>query len=202
MPAVIETTRKTVNVPPIVSAIPPKRTRQFRDENAVNRFLATNKGYEYINGKVEKKKMPNAKHSGVATRLSAEIWLFLKKNKIGRVYNEAHFQIRANKRIPDVAFVSATRIPADGEPSQLWEIAPDLAVEVISPSDSYIKVFDKIDDYFAANVKQIWIINPIKKTFTIYFSPTETKILTENDTLTCEELLPNFRLKLNDIFID
>jgi Uma2 family endonuclease len=202
MSAVIETTRTTVNVPLPVSGIPPKQNRKFRDENTVNRFLATNKGYEYINGKVEKKKIPSAKESGVATRLSAELGIFLKKNKIGRVYNEAHFQIRTNKRIPDVAFVSTSRIPTDGEPSQLWEIAPDLAIEVISPSDSYIKVFDKIDDYFAANVKQGWIINPIKKTFTIYFSPTETKILTEKETLICEDILPNFRLKLNDIFID
>ncbi len=202
MSTVMETTRTTVNIPLGVSIVSPKNGRRFRDENAVNRFLATNKGYEYINGKVEKKKMPNAKHSGVATRLAIELGIFLKKSKIGRVYNEAHFQIRTNKRIPDVAFVSTSRIPADGEPSQLWEIAPDLAVEVISPSDSYIKVFDKIDDYFAADVKQVWIINPIKKTFTIYFSTTETKILTEKETLTCEDILPNFRLKLNDIFID
>lgn len=202
MATVLETTRTTAQIPLAVSSATSKISGRFRDENAVNRFLAANKGYEYINGKVEKKKMPNAKHSGVATRLAIEIGIFLKKNKIGLVYNEAHFQIRSNKRIPDVAFVSTSRIPTDGEPSQLWEIAPDLAVEVISPSDSYIKVFDKIDDYFAANVKQVWIINPIKKTVTIYFSTTETKIFSETETLICEDILPNFRLKLNDIFID
>ena len=199
MATVIETTR-TSEFPPLNSTSNGKR--RVRSEESVNRFLMKNKNYEFVNGKLEKKNMPNAKHSGVSTRLSAEIWFYLKKNKIGRIYNEAHFQIGADKRVPDVAFVSADRIPPTGEPEKFWSFAPDLAVEIVSPTDFYQDVLDKIDEYFKAQVKQVWLINPEKENLTIYFSFDETKVLSKTDILTCEQILPNFRLKLSDIFID
>ena len=146
--------------------------------------------------------MPNAKHSGVSGRLVTEIGIYLKQSKIGRVYPAAHFQINADKRIPDVAFVAAERIPPTGEPEKFWTIAPDLAIEVVSPSDFYQEVIEKIYDYFAAEVKQVWLINPEKETLIIYFSPSKTKLFTKTDTLTCEDILPKFNLKLSDIFID
>ena len=147
--------------------------------------------------------MPTAKHSGISTRLTIELGIYLKKNKIGRVYGDnTIFRIGVNKRIPDVAFVSSEKIPPMGEPLDIWEFAPDLAVEVISPSERHNEVERKISDYFAAGVRQVWKIVPELKTLTIYFSPTETKILTEKDEICCEEILPRFRLKLSDIFID
>jgi Uma2 family endonuclease len=127
----------------------------------------------------------------------------LKKNKLGRVYGDnTLFQIGENKRIPDVSFVLAKKIPPTGEPIDIWNFAPDLAIKVISPSETHNKVERKIREYFDAGVTQVWKIVPEFKTLTIYFSPTETKILTENDELTCEEILPNFRLPLSEIFID
>ncbi|CAN5667522.1 hypothetical protein BH24ACI2_BH24ACI2_04530 [soil metagenome] len=127
----------------------------------------------------------------------------MKKNKLGRVYGDnTLFQIGENKRIPDVSFVLAKKIPPTGEPIDIWNFAPDLAIKVISPSETHNKVERKIREYFDAGVTQVWKIVPEFKTLTIYFSPTETKILTENDELTCEEILPNFRLPLSEIFID
>lgn len=175
---------------------------KVRSEESVNRFLMKHKNYELVDGKLEKKNMPNAKHSGIAGRLTVEIGIYLKNYKIGRVYPEAHFQIGADKRIPDVAFVSAQRIPQNGEPQKSWEFAPDLAIEIVSPTDFYQDVLDKIYDYFRADVKQVWLINPERETLTVYFSFAETKFLSKTDTLACEEILPKFSLKLSDIFID
>ncbi len=202
MATITETIRKT-EIPISGAVSKPKNTGRIRSEASIRRFLLKNKGYEFVNGKLEKKEMPTAKHSGIATRLSAEIWFYLKKNKIGRVYGDnTIFQIGANKRIPDVSFVSAEKIPLAGEPFDIWNFAPDLAIEVISPSERHNKVEQKIREYFAAGVKQVWKIVPEFKTLTIYFSMTETKILTEDDAITCEEILPGFSLKLSDIFID
>ncbi len=202
MANMLETTR-TTEIPISSVGTNPLKSRKVRSEASINRFLIKNKGYEFINGKLEKKKMPTAKHSGIATRLSAEIYIYLKTNKIGRVYGDnTLFQIGENRRIPDVAFVSAKKIPPTGEPLEIWNFAPDLAIEVISPSETHNKVERKIRDYFDAGVIQVWKIVPEFKTLTIYFSPTETKILTENDELTCEEILPNFRLNLSEIFVD
>ena len=146
--------------------------------------------------------MPNAKHSGIATRLIIKIGIFLEKQNIGRVYSEAHFQIGEDKRIPDVAFVAKEKIPATGEPQKFWDFAPDLAIEVVSPTDFYQDVTEKIEDYFSAGVQQVWIINPETEKLTVYFSPVEAKIYTKTDSLNCKEILPNFRLNLSDIFID
>jgi len=202
MAAITETTRKT-EIPISGAVSKPKNTGRIRNEASINRFLIKNKGYEFVNGKLEKKEMPTAKHSGIATRTIGGLGVFSKQNKIGRVYGDnTIFQIGANRRIPDVAFVSASKIPQSGEPLDIWNFAPDLAIEVISPSERHNKVEQKIREYFAAGVIQVWKIVPEFKTLTIYFSMTETKILTEDDVITCEEILPGFSLKLSDIFID
>ena len=199
MAAMIEQTR-TTEIPRTNPAANGKR--KFQTEESINRFLMKNKNYEYINGNLKKKNMPNAKHSGIAGRLTGELFIYLKKNKIGRVYPEAHFQIGADKRIPDVAFISEEKIPESGEPQAFWSFAPDLAIEIVSPTDFYQNVLGKIYEYFDAEVKQVWLINPANETLTIYYSFDETKVLLKTDTLTCEEILTGFRLKLSDIFID
>lgn len=202
MASILETTRTTETPISSVGTNSPKQ-RKVRSNASINRFLIKNKGYEFINGKLEKKKMPTAKHSGIATRLTIELGIFLKKNKIGRVYGDnTLFQIGENKRIPDVSFVSNKKIPPTGEPLEIWDFAPDLAIEVISPSETHNKVERKIREYFDAGVIQVWKIVPEFKTLTIYFSPTETKILTGNDELTGGEILPKFRLALSEIFVD
>lgn len=152
-----------------------------------------------ING--EEKNMAGARHSGVGMRLGAEIWFHVRANNLGGVYGpDATFVIGNRDRLPDISFVSAARIPVDGEPESKWHFAPDLAVEIISPNDIYSEVEEKIHEYFLAGVKQVWVISSEYRTLTVYISPTQVTILTENDELTCEELLPGFRLKLKDIF--
>ena len=201
METVVESTQ-TSNVPRTSSISKTNGKARVRSEESINRFLMRHDRYEYVKGELKKKNVPNAKHSGTAGRLIIELGIYLKKNKIGRVYPEAHFQIGNDKRIPDVAFVESAKIPKTGEPQKFWDFAPDLAIEIVSPTDFYQDVLEKIDDYFAAEVKQVWLINPEKETLTIYFSRSETKILTKTNTLTCEEILPKFSLKLSEIFVD
>jgi Uma2 family endonuclease len=81
--------------------------------------------------------------------------MYLKANRLGELYPETNFQIGGNERIPDLAFVSATRIPPEGEPESKWPIPPDLAVEVISPNALYEKVYAKTMEYLTAEVKQV-----------------------------------------------
>jgi Uma2 family endonuclease len=83
--------------------------------------------------------MPGARHGGVCGRLAIALGMYLKANRLGELYPETNFQIGGNERIPDLAFVSAARLPPEGEPESKWPIPPDLAVEVISPNDLYKK---------------------------------------------------------------
>ncbi len=112
------------------------------------------------------------------------------------------FTVGENERMPDVAFVSTKKIPKKGEPMKKWNFAPDIAIEVISPNDVYDKIFDKLNDYFKAGVKQVWLVEPRFERIRIYKSPEESTTLQKQDELTCEEILPDFKLLLTDIFID
>jgi Uma2 family endonuclease len=122
-------------------------------------------------------------------------------HQLGGVYGpDATFRIGENQRIPDVAFVAATRFPVEGEPEGIWPMAPDLAVEIISPNDLYERVISKVEEYLAGGVRQVWLISPEHKSVTIYHAPTHTTILTETDDLVSEELLPGFRCRIADLF--
>ena len=163
--------------------------------------LNPDKEYEIVAGQPEEKEMGGGRHSGIGLRLSSALWVHVAAHRLGGVYGpDASFRIGVNERMPDVAFVSAARIPPDGEPDSIWPIAPDLAVEVISPNDLYEKVNAKIAEYFAAGVLQVWLISPEHRTVTVYHSPTRTEILLESDELVSEEVVPGFRCKVSELF--
>lgn len=163
--------------------------------------LDPEKEYEFVFGLPEEKVMDGAKHGGTGTRLIVSLGGFVQANSLGGVYGpDTTFQIGINERLPDVAFVSAGRIPADGEPESKWLIPPDLAVEIISPNDLFEKVFSKILEYFAAGVLQVWLISTAHRTIIIYRSPTDTTTLFEDDEIVGDDLLPGFRCKVSELF--
>lgn len=157
--------------------------------------------FEIVNGKPEVKDMAGARHGGVTARLIGKLVSHVEDNFLGGVYTpDTTFMIGANERLPDIGFVSADRIPEDGEPENLWTIAPDLAVEVISPNDMWEKVSRKVANYFAAGVREVWLVSPEQQTITIHHSPTNTSILSADDELTSEQLLPGFHCRVGEIF--
>jgi Uma2 family endonuclease len=104
-------------------------------------------------------------------------------------------------RAPDIAFVRQERIPGTGHPRGFWDGAPDLAVEVISPSDTYSEVEEKVDDWLAAGTRMVWVINPRRRTVTVYRSRTAIAILGASDVLDGQDVLPGFSCPVGDIFI-
>lgn len=120
---------------------------------------------------------------------------------MGGVYTpDTTFVIGTNERLPAIAFVAEERIPAEGDPQGVWTIVPDLAVEVISPNDIYVKVIRKVDEYLEAGVKQVWLVSPEQKSVTIYRSPFDVTVFQDDMELVSEDLLPGFRCRLNEIF--
>ena len=158
--------------------------------------------YEIVYGEIKERSMPSPVHGRIQAKIAAKLLSHVEENNLGVVYTETHFEFAEKlSRVPDVAFVSFGRFPESGEDdTSRWHIAPDLAVEVISPTDDYEDVQEKITEYFTFGVKQVWIISPESKTLTVYFSRTSVKILTETDELTDEEVLSGFRLNLSEIF--
>jgi Uma2 family endonuclease len=163
--------------------------------------LDTDKEYEIVNGELEEKEMAGARHGGTGTRIIIELGYHVKTNRLGRVYGpDTTFQVGLNDRLPDVSFVAAARIPAEGEPVGKWPFAPDLAVEVVSPNDLWDKLNSKIREYFAAGVRQVWLVAPEDRTLSIYRSRTNVQVLTDEDDLVAEDLFPGLRCPLAEIF--
>lgn len=160
----------------------------------------TDKDYEVVDGKMEEK-MAGGKHGRTIMRLGARLQMHVEAHNLGDTYSpDTTFQIGVNERLPDLAFVSAARVPEEDVPEGKWEIAPDLAVEVISPNDLWDKVNSKVAAYFAAGVREVWLVSLGQRTVSIYNSPTQVRILKEDDELTSEELLPGFRCRVSEIF--
>lgn len=157
--------------------------------------------FEYVSGQPEEKLMGGARHGGVGTRLIVRLGGHVEAHGLGGVYGpDTSFRLGANERMPDVSFVAAARIPPEGEPDGSWPFAPDIAGEIVSPNDLYEKVQGKIAEYFAAGVRQVWLLSPEHRTVTVYESPTHARILTEAEELTGGDLLPGFRCAVADLF--
>lgn len=159
------------------------------------------KQLEWVNGHAEVKEMAGARHSRIGTRLITKLGIYLEANPIGQIYGpDATFTIGKRERMPDVSFVAAARIPPEGDPVGIWTIAPDLAVEIISPNDLIEEVEAKIHSYFAADVQQVWLVSPQFQTVTIFDAPTKSTILQAGEELTSPALLPGFRCPVAVLF--
>lgn len=170
-------------------------------ENALEHALDPEKRYEFVNGQPEEKEMPGGLHGVVAMRLAIRVGGFIETHHLGEASTEANFKIGERERIPDLSFVSAARIPVEGIPTGVWQIPPDLAVEIISPNDLHEKVSEKVFEYLDAGVKQVWLVSLQHQSVTIYRSFNESSVLRGSDTeLVSPDLLPGFRCKLSELF--
>lgn len=186
----------------IVSRYEPRKRKKVLLTPEDEEKILSSSEYEIVDGEIVERSMPNPQHARIEARITTALSLYVENNPIGEIYTECNFELKKGLiRIPDVAFVSFERFPKDGEPTgSRWKTAPDLAVEIISPTDDYKAVFQKISEYFVNGVRQIWLIEPGEKTLTIYRSRKDVTILTENDELVSQDILPNFTLKLSNIF--
>lgn len=159
------------------------------------------KKYEIVDGLPEANEIGSSLHGGVSARLTIQMGSYVEARKLGAVYGPCTtYQIGDNERMPDVSFLSAARIPEEGETSKKWPLAPDLAVEVISPNETWEKVNRKVQDYFAAGLKAVWLLSPGLREVHVYESAKTMKSLSEDEDLTHDALLPGFRCRVSDLF--
>ncbi len=103
-------------------------------------------------------------------------------------------------RAPDIAFISKERAALAG--TGYFPGAPDLAVEVLSPSDRPSRVSRKVQQYLAAGARLVWVIDPEDRTAAVYRPGREMTLLEADGVLDGEDVLPGFRLPLADIWVD
>jgi len=161
--------------------------------------------FEVIDGQYVELPPMGIRENHIASRLSGFIFNYNLNFDRGRIETEPLFKLfadRNQKRRPDVAFISYERWPKRRPvPTEAaWEVVPDLAVEVVSPNDYATYLIDKIEDYFQAGSKRVWVIWPARCYVYDYQSPTEINVLRVGDDLDGGTVLPGFRLALADLF--
>lgn len=161
--------------------------------------------YELIDG-VPKEKPMGAKSDEIGGLMVTQFNNFIRPKRLGRAYpSQTGFQCFPNKpkmvRMPDAAFVSAGRLPADGTPDGYIKVAPDIAVEVVSPNEEYEEVEAKVAEYRSAGVKLIWVISPKSKTVLIRRLDGSCAELGEAGTLSGEDVLPGFTCAVAELFV-
>ena len=157
--------------------------------------------YELVDGEIVVSPA-GMRHSEVAINIGGLIWEFLQKNPIGKLYaSDVGIAFPdGNVRSPDVTYVSIAKLPEGRSPETFGEVIPDLAVEVLSPSDSLKELGRKIGEFLENGVPIVWLVDPARQTVTVYRSLTETQQLTSKDTITAEPVLPGFSVPINRFF--
>ena len=163
-------------------------------------FLASDlEGYEYAKGELIPMPPTSGEHGDISSNVQWYLYSHVRANQLGRVYtSDTGFQIGDRVLMPDVAFVSSSRLPDNRR--NAFSIPPDLAVEIVSPSDGFRRVIEKAFAYLEGGTQIVWVIEPESKTVTVYRSETNIKLLTREDTLTGEEGIEGFSCQVAQLF--
>jgi Uma2 family endonuclease len=160
--------------------------------------------YELIRGVLHRMAPAGDEHGEVAMRLGWRLAQYVEAHELGVVYAaETGFRLSSNPdtvRAPDVSFVRQDVIDTTGRGRSYRPGTPDLAVEVISPNDSYTEVSDKVHDWLDAGTRMVIIIDPPKQRVTVYRSLTDLTELTINDELTGGDVVPGWAVPVSVLF--
>ena len=170
------------------------------DTMTLEEFLENDlEGYEYVKGELITMPPPSMEHGEISSKVHLRLGLHVEENQLGRSYiAETTFELGDRVVKPDVAFISTERLPENREKGS--PIPPDLAVEVVSPSDKQYDVAEKAFAYLKAGTRLVWVIEPVAKTVMVYRSETDFTLLTCKDTLTGEDVVEGFTCPVVQFF--
>ena len=157
---------------------------------------------ELVYGRIVEMPPPDFGHSERQSEVTTELVLYKRRTKLGRVITECGFILAHDPdlvRLPDVAFVLETRIPPDFDPNTYFDGPPDLAVEVLSKSETLAAAQEKIDEYLEYGVRLAWLLNPRRRTLTVSRRGVPPVEIGEAETLDGGDVLPGFSCTVADL---
>lgn len=170
-------------------------------------FMALNRDghrYEIVNGELIDMGNSGAKHGYVCSILMILLGGYVHLHKLGAMFDSSTaFKMKSgNKRSPDVSFMAKERLQGlDELPDGFLEGAPDLAVEILSPSNTVAEIRGKIVEYFENGVRLVWVIHPQEQYVLVYRSSQEPdRLLKSTDSLDGEDIVPDFTLPIAELF--
>jgi len=157
---------------------------------------------ELIDGVLVEKAM-GYEESLLAMEIAHLLMTFVRPRKLGVIAGEGGM-LRLTKnlvRIPDISYISRKRLPGGKPPREpMPGLSPNLAVEVLSKSNTEEEMSRKLDDFFEAGVELVWYVDPPRRTIKVYTSPSKFTIVKGAQVLTGGNVLPGFKVKVADIF--
>ncbi len=159
--------------------------------------------YELDKGRLRKMSPTGLEHGVITSRLGVRLELFVEQQNLGIVCAaETGFYLEKEPdtvKAADISFYTWERIPMNDIPKGYGDSPPDLAVEVMSPNDNFIKTEKKALSYLEKGSKMVWVIYPKEQTVTIYRKESK-KALKKTDVLDGEDVIPGFSVNVAEIF--
>jgi Uma2 family endonuclease len=160
--------------------------------------------HELIRGELIQMPPASHRHSKLAVRIARRLGDFVEEHQLGDVTGaDGGYILSRDPDVvvaPDAAFVRADRLPPDEDVRTYLELAPDLIVEVVSPSDRMNDVSMKVILYLDAGTHLVWVVQPTLKTVTVHYPDRTSKTLTIDNKLDGGDVLPGFKLAVSDLF--
>lgn len=174
--------------------------RTITDEELLQLPKDGNK-YEVVNGELVMSPGAGLPHERIVMLLGSELVQFVKQRRLGDVFgsNALYVLPSGNKRGPDISFVAAGRLDDPAISRVFPQLAPDLVVEIVSPSDSPQRILDKVGEYLEAGVRIVWVIDPQHRRAAVYRAITSVREIGEGEALDGEDVLAGFHCALAEL---
>jgi Uma2 family endonuclease len=162
------------------------------------------KRYELIDGELREMPPTVNWHGEVESNLVIRLGGHVQAHGLGRVScGEILYIVRRNPdrvRAADITFIRQECVPPLEARQHIMEVIPDLIVEILSKHDTVEEISDKIDDWLGAGVQMLWIVDPYRRTVTIYQPGRDPTLLGEHGILEGDSVVPGFRCPVAEIF--
>ena len=159
---------------------------------------------ELVRGELRVSPPAGGPHGVAAANLVVLLATNVRRNALGRVFADGVgyelIRLPRTVRVPDASFVRAERLPEAGIGPGLLKLAPDLAVEVLSPSETASELEEKLDDYLVSGTRLIWVVDPVRRTVMIVSNDAPVRWLRESDTLDGGAVVAGFSCAVAEIF--
>jgi len=146
---------------------------------------------------------PFPRHAQVQARIIELLTAFVRANGLGQVLGDGGFLLARDPdtvRGPDVAFVALDRWRKVEDKGRFFPGAPDVAVEVLSPSNRAGEIHAKVADYLAAGARLVWIVDPKRRSITVHRTLLAPRRLSAGDTLDGGDVFPGFAIAVDAVF--
>jgi len=176
----------------------PPRKRRYTEQDLLQ-MPNDGRKYELVNGRIQV--VPTGgRHGWIGFELSKKVGEYIQGRFRGFDSSTGFRMAGGNIRSPDLSLMAVSRLPQGKPPVDFIDGAPDLAVEIVSPSENMNDLLQKVGEYFESGSREVWLLFPDRKQVYRFKAPLEIEILNENDILTGGELLPEFQVRVGELF--